>query len=311
MPAVRVTTGSRLHFGLLSLSADAPRRFGGVGLMVDLPELVVTATSAPRWSFDGPLKERAAMFAARVLEGATTGPARVVVERAPPEHVGLGAGTQLALAVARAISSADFAAGELARRVDRGLRSALGVHGFERGGFLVDGGKRTADLAPLVSRADFPEAWRIVLARPAVPLGRHGDEERRAFADLSRGSPGTTDALCRLVLLGLLPALGELDVAAFGEALYEFNRRVGELFAPVQGGLYAGTEVAELVSWFRDRGVPGVGQSSWGPTVFAVVGDAARAEHLAAELRKDHGAEGVDVIVTAARNRGAEVSVLP
>jgi len=302
MSGVRVTTGSRLHFGLLSRGADGPRRFGGAGLMLEQPSLRVTATPAARWSFEGPLRERVAVVAA----GFT--PAHVVVEEAPPEHVGLGTGTQLALAVARALSGADVAVSELAQRVGRGLRSGLGVHGFAHGGFLVDGGKRDEDgVAPLIVRMDFPSAWRIVLARPASLVGRHGDEERRAFADLAVRQTSSTDLLCRLVLLGMLPALAEADEAAFGDVLYEFNRRVGEAFAPVQGGPYAGAEVADLVEWFRQRGVRGVGQSSWGPTVFAVLADAERAERLTEKLRADR----VDVIVTTARNRGAEISVLP
>ncbi len=90
----------------------------------------------------------------------------------------------------------------------------------------------------------------------------------------AQSAPGRTDALCRLILLGMLPALVERDCQVFGEALYEFNHRVGEAFAPAQGGVYAGPVVTGLVEWFRRQGVSGVGQSSWGPTVFAVVADA-------------------------------------
>ena len=89
--------------------------------------------------------------------------------------------------------------------------------------------------------------------------------------------------LCRLVLLGMLPALAEHDLEAFGEALYDFNCRAGEPFAPVQGGVYAGPRIAEVVAFVRQQGVRGVGQSSWGPTVFAVTEDEAGAEGTGAE----------------------------
>jgi beta-ribofuranosylaminobenzene 5'-phosphate synthase len=84
----------------------------------------------------------------------------------------------------------------------------------------------------------------------------------------------------------MLPALQERNVQAFGEALYEFNVRVGELFAPVQGGVYRDSGVARIVAFLRGEGVAGVGQSSWGPAVFALVGEEERADELAVRLRE-------------------------
>jgi beta-ribofuranosylaminobenzene 5'-phosphate synthase len=325
---LRVRTPSRLHFGLLSLPAEgaaAPsgRLFGGVGLMVRRPGVQVAAGAAASWSAEGPLAERALGFARRVAEGvrrdrpgADGPPLRLRVEEAAPEHAGLGTGTQLGLAVARAVAAAwgvRADARDLARWSGRGLRSALGVHGFERGGLLVEAGKRSPEaLAPLVARTDFPEEWRVVLIAPLAERdgasGLHGTDEREAFARLAGtpGGPVRTDALCRLVLLGLLPAIAERDLEAFGEALFEFNQRAGEAFAPVQGGTYAGPKVAAAVAFLRGQGVRGAGQSSWGPTAFAVVGDEERAEDLARRVR-DHFRPGpAAVLVTAACNRGAE-----
>ncbi len=245
---VRVWTPCRLHFGLLSFGGDAEtwpdrhgrpvlpaRRFGGVGLMVQSPGVQVVASPAATWSADGRSADRALAFAQRFAESirrerpdADLPPQRLVVETAPPEHVGLGVGTQLGLATARALSEAwgfiqDIE--DLARRIGRGRRSALGVHGFSRGGFLVESGKRDEDrLAPLAVRVPFPPEWRVVLAVPREAAGLHGPGETEAFARLTalpRTAP--TDALCRLVLLGLLPTLAEADLPAFGEALYDFN----------------------------------------------------------------------------------------
>jgi predicted sugar kinase len=86
-------------------------------------------------------------------------------------------------------------------------------------------------------------------------------------------------------LLGLLPALIERDAQTFGEAVFDFNARVGELFAPVQGGTYASKSATGLIDYLRREGVPGVGQSSWGPTVFAFVRDADHAAYLSERVR--------------------------
>jgi predicted sugar kinase len=115
------------------------------------------------------------------------------------------------------------------------------------------------------------------------------------------------DALCRLVLLGLLPALAEADLAAFGEALADFNLRVGEMFAPVQGGPYSNPRIGELVEFIRREGVPGAGQSSWGPAVFAIVA-AERANDLVRRVRNHFGFSTDQVIITTARNSPALAS---
>ncbi len=328
---IRVSSPSRLHFGLLRFPREDPpadlwpnwegqprvpaRQFGGVGLMIEEPGVCLSAWLANDWEAEGPLADRALAYArqfARETPEASPFPLHLRIERCAPEHAGLGTGTQLGLAVARALALAwdlpDLAVAELARRVGRGRRSALGIHGFGRGGFLVDGGKGSGPgIAPLVARVDFPEAWRVVLVVPAGERGLHGDGELEAFAQAQ--DPATvrtrTDALCRLVLLGLLPALIEADLDAFGEALYDFNGRVGTGFAAIQRGVYASPRAAGVINHLRREGVRGVGQSSWGPSVYAVVGDDGEAADLARRLRRRFGLGEGEVLVTGGCNHGA------
>jgi beta-RFAP synthase len=162
----------------------------------------------------------------------------------------------------------------------------------------VDGGKGPGDHpAPLVARAEFPPDWRVVLVAPAGGTSWSGERERRAFAESRRvADPTLTGRLCRLLLLGLLPALAERDAVAFGEALHEFNARAGEPFAAAQGGTYSSPAVGAAVRALRGCGAWGVGQSSWGPTVFAV----AESEDAAEDLARRVGDVGA-VTVTAAR----------
>ena len=289
---IRVTAPSRLHFGLFYAGAIEPRgesgqparRFGGAGLMIEAPGTVVAIQPASAWSAVGPLADRAIEFARRFVATLSDAlePQAIVVEKSPPEHAGLGAGTQLGLAVARALAIAarhsDWHAVELGIRVGRGVRSAVGIHGFQHGGLIVEAGKLAEDLAaPLVVQAMIPASWRILLVRPTDGQGIHGSEERQAFHALESDREKWTDKQCRLILLGLLPALRAGDIRAFGEALHEFNACAGEPFVAAQGGRYASPAAAEIIAWFREHGFPGVGQSSWGPTIFAVVEDEAHA----------------------------------
>jgi beta-RFAP synthase len=301
-------------FGQASLRR---RQYGGVGLMVKSPGLQLAAEPAANWKAEGPLAERTLRYAQRFVQTAAfmkIDPLRFYIKQAPGEHLGLGTGTQLAMAVARAISIAagvpDLGVAELARLLGRGSRSALGIHGFDRGGFLIEAGKQGRDsVSPLILHASFPDPWRVVLMLTPWGRGLHGPEESDAFHRLQSRSMlvTTTDALCRLVLLGMLPALIERDWESFSEAVHDYNARVGSTFAPVQGGIYASPGLADLVAFVRRQGIRGVGQSSWGPTAFAITKDEDQAKHLVRCIRREFNWSEREVFVTEACDRGATV----
>ncbi len=285
----RVEAPSRLHFGLLSVPVAGQthwpnpdgkpglpvRSFGGVGLMIDKPGVVVEARPAKEWASEGMYAERALafakMFVASLLEKNRCG-FHVRVERCPQEHVGLGVGTSLGLSVAKALAvelgRGDWDSMELARRIGRGKRSAVGVHGFQHGGLIVEAGKLPHEpIAPMVARYAFPEEWPIVLFQSEKPPNWYGDREQRVFSQAAENND--TALLCRIVLTGLVPALASRDFAAFAEALYEFNLRAGSAFQRAQGGPYASAAIEHLITKLRNRGAA-AGQSSWGPTAFAI-----------------------------------------
>jgi beta-ribofuranosylaminobenzene 5'-phosphate synthase len=320
---MRIETASRLHFGLLRVVGDdsglavplSLRRFGGVGLMIKQPSLRLTLRPSSAWSAEGPLAERAVAFADRFTKAlpfpASVEPQHIVVEHAPPEHAGLGVGTQLGMAVAHGLATksrlTNMPPAMLAQLVGRGRRSAVGIHGFIHGGFLVEAGKLHATThSPLVARHQFPREWRVVLVLLPGQQGLHGDAEMMAFHHVA-DAPGRTDALCRIIVMDLLPALVDGNVAAFGEALHEFNARAGEPFASTQRGIYSSPRVAEVVAFVRKQGVRGTGQSSWGPTVFAVVDGDESGKDLAARLRGQFGFGDAEIMVTEACNSGATI----
>ena len=120
------------------------------------------------------------------------------------------------------------------------------------------------------------------MLRPRSAERWHGDRERLAFARPRNPDANlrTTERLCRLAILGILPALHDADLPSFGESLHEFNLAAGEAFADDQGGPYCCGSVAELIRWLRAEGVAGAGQSSWGPTVFAMMESREAAQSL-------------------------------
>ena len=119
-------------------------------------------------------------------------------------------------------------------------------------------------------RTPFPPSWSILLIVPDRQSGLHGPDELRAFRELSPIPAARTDRLCSLVLLGLVAGVLEHDLRSFGLALAEIQEIVGVNFAPVPGGAFADPETERRAQRLRDLGLHGVGQSSWGPTLYRV-----------------------------------------
>lgn len=318
MSTVTITTGSRLHFGPLCVSAPAGGRFGGVGLMIDAPCLVLSARPAEVDVVhgDSAIVSRIEQFL-RSIRQVTVGQHRsgceITVVRAIPSHCGFGSGTQLGLAVARAASlvadEPEPSLETLARRVGRGLRSAIGLHGFQQGGFLVDGGRTDSDrLGTLVSRVAFPADWRIVLAMPQSSCGLSGAAEQAAFANQSAMPGRLTAELCRIVLMDWLTSVIEADFDHCSAAMYQYGHAVGEFFSPVQGGVFANQRMCEWAELVRRRGIEGVAQTSWGPALAVLCPSERAARQLQQDFATDPAWTDCSFDVAAPLNRGALIT---
>ena len=178
MSEVVVTAPARLHFGMLDPAGIGSRRFGGCGVAVEFPRVVVAVrpSSGEEVTAHGSQAERAAAFARRAREAfGHQGGIEVDVREAIPPHSGLGSGTKLGLAIARGVAElAGISARpeELADASGRGARSSVGCWTFAAPGLVVEAGVREHDsISPLVARHPMPDRWRCVLA---LPLGVEG-----------------------------------------------------------------------------------------------------------------------------------------
>jgi beta-RFAP synthase len=312
---VTVAAPARLHLGFLDLEGGLGRRFGSVGLTVEGIAARLRIANADTTSVSGVAEvERVGVLLTRLSQVWTLPPVRVEILETISPHAGLGSGTQLGLALG--VGLARLAGRrerprDVAALLERGARSGIGIGAFESGGFLLDGGKGVADEPPpIVSRLDWPRSWRMLLIFDETHKGLSGSAERGAFAALPPFPAAVAAANCRLVLMQLLPGIAESDLSAAGQAIAELQRTVGDHFAPAQGGRFTSAAVAEVLAWLESEGVAGLGQSSWGPTGFAFLPDAATAERLAAAAERRFGHRtGLRFIVTAGRNRGADIEL--
>lgn len=318
---VTVTTGARLHFGPLAVRAERGRTFGGVGMMVDAPGWEVVVARSERDNVHaGRESGRIAELVARYRErcGKPVPPCAVTVRQAAPAHTGLGSGTQLALALGRALAvlSGEPAVDtvELARRTGRGGRSAIGTHGFAHGGFLIDAGQTPSEqgvLGELACRMEIPESWRFVLATPASESGLSGIAEQRAFDVLAPMPVSMTAELCRIVVMDWLPALQSGDCVGFCSALDAFGGLVGHYFRPVQGGVFANRRMGALAELLQAEGIHGIAQTSWGPTVAICYASETSAVALQERVERDGRWRDCTLRIVRPLNVGARVAIEP
>ncbi len=289
-PSVTVTTGARLHFGLLVRGEPDRRTYGGMGLMIDQPHCSLTVRSAvvDHFTASAATAERLREFLLRWRMTEQTPPCDITIHEEIPPHAGLGSGTQWALALAAALRRKqhrhDVDITELAMLTGRGRRSAIGTVGFTAGGLILDEGRPVGDaMKTNTTRHEFPAEWRFVLITPTAQQGLSGDSERLAFQQLPPMNDGLLSRLAQI--MHQLPAdAARRDFPASCEALWEFGQRVGEYFSPMQGGVFASSVMAETAIRLRTRGITGVGQSSWGPTIFVLCDGMEMAESVASMM---------------------------
>lgn len=311
---MQVEAPARLHLGFLDLDGGLGRRFGSLGLTVDGLSTRLRLRLAKTAIVEG-VGEVAR--ARRLLDTLTTAwslpPVEIGIEATIPAHAGLGSGTQLALALGvglARLTGRAASARSVAQLLERGRRSGIGIGAFEQGGFLLDGG-RADDLEPppLIARLSFPEPWRLLLVFDDACEGLHGSSETRAFGSLPPFSAELAGHLCRLTVMRLLPGVATADIGATGAAVGEIQKRVGDHFAPAQGGRFTSRAVGTVLDWLEQQGIAGVGQSSWGPTGFALLASESMAEQFRAEAERRFGGRfrSLRFLVSRARNHGAEV----
>ena len=328
---IEVKTFARLHLGLLDNNGEQGRLYGSIGVAVSRPHLLLRASLADRLTIEGPDSERMATFAQRFIDRHEIKMgARLNLLAGIPAHVGLGSGTQLALAVGSALArlaGLRLSMREIALAVGRGIHSGIGISTFRHGGFVLDGGHKIIpesnaahaanrqsrqvepnSIPPVLFRHSMPKDWIFVTVIPAATRGLNGEKENQAFLQLPQAPASLVEKISRVLLIKMLPALVEKDVASFGQALTDIQCMVGDCFASVQGGRFANPVCEKVVNFLLDKGAAGIGQSSWGPTVYGLVKGKVKARMLEWETQLYlNSLGGGYVFRVQPQNRGAEV----
>lgn len=329
---MQIKTPSRLHITLIDLNGSYGRIDGGIGLTLADPGFILeavpgdTQTTIEFAKTAGGSKEERTACQTKLLSAAEKAAAHyapgtgyhLTVHQLYPSHSGLGSGTQMALAAAKLIAELNDRhpqSIELAEITGRGGTSGIGVHAFDHGGFIADGGHSkkekssfmpssvsTAKPACLIGRYHFPDDWGVLLAIPAFGNRYNGAAETNIFQTHCPVPKTDVEQVSHLVFMNLIPFLLEHDIEAFGHALDQiqtvgFNKIEFTLQPP---------ELTKLKNDMRDAGAYGVGLSSFGPTLFTVYD---RANQDIVPATKELLGENGTIITTRAQNHGAELTL--
>ncbi|MCX9085611.1 MAG: beta-ribofuranosylaminobenzene 5'-phosphate synthase [Candidatus Methanoperedens sp.] len=309
-----ITTPSRLHLALIDMNASIGRVDGSIGLSLDEPVIKISARRSDIIEITGKSEhieriEKSARALLPVGEGI-----QISIEKDFPSHIGLGSGTQAALAAGMAVNKLydlGLSITEVAVKVGRGGTSGIGVAAFENGGFILDGGHKFSEKkaflpsaasklppAPVLLRKDFPD-WDIVVAVPEQK-GASKMNEVNIFQKVCPVPLHEVEKLSHVILMQLLPSLVEEDIITFGKSInaiqeLSFKKREVELQPHSK----------ELMQDLRIGGAYGAGMSSFGPTVYAFGDDARNLRKVAKEFLGGKG----QVFITKARSKGMKIEI--
>ena len=286
MNTVTVTTSARLHMGFFDLKSRASRTFGSLGLSIDAPSTQIVVTKSNKTTIDANCDENVVKIVENIVKLLKVEQSfSLKILQSMPQHAGFGSGTQMALAIGaglNALFNLNLTVPQIGKLSNRGSRSGIGIAAFEQGGVLVDGGKTSNELPRIALRQVFPDNWRVLLIADSADIGVHGEVELQAFQSLKPAQY----SLQTMVFDHMMPALQRADLLAFGAYMADLQVYNGDYFAPIQGGRYASNDVANVLLWLQQNGVACVGQSSWGPTGFAIVESEGRANILLKQLQQ-------------------------
>ncbi|MES2501489.1 MAG: beta-ribofuranosylaminobenzene 5'-phosphate synthase family protein [Pseudomonadota bacterium] len=313
---VTVSTTARLHMGFVDLNGSQGRLFGSLGVALSGPKTQLTIEKSKKPLIEAKNHDCVAKIVENIknhlkIEANFS----IKVHENIPEHAGLGSGTQMALAIGAGINALfglNFSAAQIANMTSRGRRSGIGIGTFEQGGFVVDGGRSTSHankIPPIIARHDFPQNWPILLMMDNDDQGVFGDAELQAFESLPAVDLSIAQRLSHRVLMQALPAIAEQDYAQFSQAIYALQLATGEYFSVAQGGHYKSIKVAQVLNYLNQQGIICAGQSSWGPTGFAVFEDEISANTMLTQLQQQFEQSRLHFQLMRANNSGAIINL--
>ncbi|MFP3227535.1 MAG: hypothetical protein RXQ71_01895 [Caldisphaera sp.] len=272
---VLISAPSHVHIGNIDLNGSLGRKYGTLGFTLENPRLVLKLSLSDKdYAKNQEIINYISIYK-EYLDCNKNFYAEIIEDI--PKNVGLGRTTALALTIGFGINylcNKKASIDELAKLTNRGNKnSGLGVNSFKYGGFIIDGGVKENNVAPLIFKGIVPDNLRIVAALPEKPIKKILElkqHEEEILSNLPTMEESFSSYLSRLVLMKIMPSFVEGDFKSFGEGLLEFNSSLGKYWKKYQDSIYCCKEVEEIINKLKDLGALCGCQSSWGPTSYGL-----------------------------------------
>lgn len=326
MEAIEVTASARLHLGFYNFLNNRIA-YGSLGLAIDRPVIRVVVRRRGELLVNNYTDEYIDDIIEHVVDRLDVPGAEISIYSTIPRHVGLGSTTQLSLAIGYALTrlyGLGYSIRELALRLGRGYVSGIGIAAFEKGGFIIDSGRRLGDngllnhprtiydLPKPIYWSKVPGDWRFIVI---VPNGSRGLDESVEEELMRKPEPLPSDLQLQLysaLVMDIVPGVSLNDIDRFSQGLYKIQFTTGKYFMKHQGGIFCCRETEEIIRHMLDSNIVGVGQSSWGPVAYGVVRGSKKAKRLLEKILynlKQEGIEPRQVFIAKPRNTGFHVRV--
>ncbi|OUJ19321.1 putative sugar kinase [Methanonatronarchaeum thermophilum] len=291
--AIQITTPSRLHFGFLNLNKQ--KNLGGIGLTIQKPNNKLTIQKTNKTTIKNgntQIKNKTQQIVHHLdLPGL-----EVEVESYIPPHKGFGSGTQTTLALLTAtkkLYKPKLDIEKVAKELGRLKYSRVGLNAYLHGGFILEMGQKNKTYIE-----KFPENWQILIAVPKGK-GEHGNKETKSIQE-TLPIKGYSERVSSEIITRMIPAIGK-DLHTFGKSLNKVQREMGKAFKEIQGDTYSTPEGQKLVQQLK-KYTPAVGQSSWGPAIYAILENDVDEAFETAKKTVDN------VFITKPNNKGAKIT---
>jgi beta-ribofuranosylaminobenzene 5'-phosphate synthase len=301
------------------MRGDLGRLHGSIGVAIKNPKILLEASRNKKLICNGAKKEIVFKYAKKILiESGIKKSAKFKIISDIPSHMGFGSGTQLALAVGKAISNLydlDYSIDEIALIMERSKVSGVGTYAFKHGGFIIDGGhqiNKKEKIPPEIFRIDFPDNWYLVIGLPNIKAGKSGKIEKNAFKEMEPPPESLIEKISHRVLMQMIPSIIETDILRFGEAMTSIDNQFGEYWINIQGGKYSHPMIESGINFLLKSGAHGAGQSSWGPAFYGLAEGEIHAKTLSNKLRRflNTNDRRGEAYYTQANNVGAQTKTI-
>ena len=317
---IKISSYARLNFGLIDLSKTPFRVDGASGLAINIPAANVELKKSDQvqLQFTCNNKKRCEAVVKRCIKKIDGEKFSLKVESLIDTHVGLGSGTQLAMAIVTAFNEEyqlRMSLDEMACLAGSGGTSNIGIYSFLHGGFNLDSGRLFPEekneigpgekftfskLSPLLLRMDMPQ-WHLCIVIPKIKKRIYDVMEEDLFQEYTPIAEEDVNALCKCLLTGVLPAIKTESFFAFCRSI-EQCMQYG--FKKKEIGSY-GSLIYDTFLNLKNKGAEGVGMSSFGPAVFGFYETYEKAKLAYEELKASYLYD--QVYLTTPRNQGASI----